>query len=165
MANTNLNPNPGPVAVGMNQGAPVGLGAQKASSIQQYDAAGNVVQVATTQPALALLAEIVCADTAGDYDLIAPFACEVVDALFNSTGSAPSNAGDTWKISTVTLAGSSADATAAQALVNATNSITRPVALNPANALVEAGGTLRITVAKVGHCGGTAKVWLIPTAL
>jgi len=165
MANTNLNPNPGIVAVGMNQGAPVSIGAQKASSIQQYDAAGNLVQVATTQPALALLAEIVCADTADNYDLIVPFACKAVDALFNSTGTAATS-GDTWKISTVTLAGASADATAAQAIVAATNSITRPVALNPTNALIEAGGTLRITTVKGGsHVAGIAKVWLIPTAL
>ena len=165
MANTNLNPNPGPVAVGMNQGAPVGLGAQKASSIQQYDAAGNVVQVATIQPAVPFLLQLASPGGAGSFDSgPLPFDCQVVDAFFQSTGTAPAT-GDTFAISTLDLAGSASAFTSALQAIAATGSLTRIAAATVANGAIVAGGKVRLIVAQGTHSVGLLNVLLIPTAL
>ena len=170
MANTNLSPNPGPVAVGQNQGAPVAFGAQQTSSIQQYDSAGNVVQVATTTPNLPFLAEIpvLYANTGHLADFVVPFDCKVVDAAFNVNATAPTNAGDTWKLDTVALDGSTLAAVCPVQTLNAlgANGVARCVTLVTATAGLVAGMKLRVTLAQVGNfTGGTAKVWLVPTAL
>jgi hypothetical protein len=111
------------------------------------------------------VAEIVCANTAGNYDFVVPYKCKIAEALYNVGADAPSNAGDTFKFSVVTLAAASTDITPALTVNGAgAYGVVRVVTITEANNSILAGETLRCTVAKVGNVGGTARVFLIPVA-
>lgn len=161
-----------------NQGTPTALGPQQSATVQvltvqtnSEDALNPVTTLQSplpcTYPSAVTIAEIVCADTSGNYDLVVPFKCQVAGIVYNLGASASSNAADTFLLKKVTLqAGTVTNImSAAQTLNNtAAYGLVYSTSLNPTEGTLLAGDTLRCTVAKTTHVGGTAIVTLIPVA-
>lgn len=154
----------GPNALGPQQAGTTSLLAITTDTSKPLDpVTSQVTQVACTYPAPPVVLEVACANTAGDYDTVMPFAARVTGIAYNLTAGASTNAADTFKLTKVDLGGNATDISVEQT-VNGTAQygVVYGASLNPTNGTLLAGETLRVTVAKNTNVGGTAIVTLVP---
>lgn len=154
----------GPNALGPQQAGTTSLLAITTDTSKPLDpVTSQVTQVACTYPAPPVVLEVACANTAGNYDTVMPFAARITGIAYNVGSAAPSNAGDTFKLTKVDLGGNATDISGAQTVNGAgAYGVVYGASLNPTVGTLLAGETLRVTVAKVGNVGGTAIVTLVP---
>lgn len=114
-----------------------------------------VVADANVIGGLPVLHRIDVADAAGDTDVVLTHKTRIIDAWGLNTGIAADAAGDTWKLVNVTSGNDITDAVVKTATVNAVKRIST---IDPAEAEIAAGDTLRITAAKTTNAAATVYV-------
>lgn len=111
----------------------------------------------TLAPGIPVVVALTIPDAAGDVDFVLPYKATVVDIVGVQVGTG--NAGNSWTVKNGANVISSA-------LNNASDTgVSRPTTLNPANATIALGGTLRVTVVKAGGAAsGTIYVTMLKVA-